>query len=77
MASVESLSSSKGGVNFKEFTRPNRGVNAWGTKVESSDSAVGLNTLRTTIGCHVTASDEDLSFSGVNCYVVGRRGLPA
>lgn len=38
----------------------------------------GLNTLRTTIGCHVTASDEDLSFSGVNCYVVGRHiGVPA
>lgn len=68
---VESLSSSKRVVNFKEFTPPNRGVSAWGTKVESSDSAVGLSTLGTTIGCNVTACDDDLSFSGVNCYLVG------
>ena len=36
----------------------------------SSDSVVGLRTLGTTIGCHVTCRDDDLTFSW-NCDVVG------
>lgn len=44
----------------------------WGTKkVVSSNSIMGLRTLETTIGCHITPSNDDLKFSGVNCDVVG------
>ena len=40
-------------------------------EVTSSDSIVGVKTLGTTIGSHVTSSDDDLTFSGVDCDVVG------
>ena len=44
----------------------------------SSDSIMGLRTLGTTIGCHVTPSDDDLTFSGSDCDVVEvMMGVPA
>ena len=39
--------------------------------MSSSDSVVSLRTLGTTIGHHVTPRDDELTFSGADCDVVG------
>ena len=79
MASVPSLSSSRGGVDFKALTRPDGGVSVQGAKeVTTSDSIIGLRTLGTTIGRHVTPSDDDLTFSGRTAMSLEvMKGVPA
>ena len=74
MASVASVSSSEGASNFNELTRPDSGVSVQGEKeVTSSDSIVDVRILGATIGSHVTSGDDDLTFSGADCDVVGSR----